>query len=91
MRDRIPEEEIEKWLSRLKKEMKNTKATNKKGKEFLNNINAYIHDCEYFQKKEDLVVAWELISFAWGLFEAGLFTEIIESVKGSKKYMFSSR
>jgi len=50
MRDRIQKEEIEKWLSKLKKELKMIKAANKKGKEFLDNINAYIHDCEHFKK-----------------------------------------
>lgn len=31
MRDRIPKKEIEKWLSKIKRELKSIKATNKKG------------------------------------------------------------
>ena len=84
MKDRIPEEEIEKWLSRIKKEMKTIKATNKKGEEFLNNVNAYIHDCEHFKKKGNLVVAWELISFAWGLLEGGLLLKVLKSCRSPK-------
>jgi len=70
MKDRIPREEIKKWLSKLKKELKKTKSSNKDGEEFLDNINAYVYDCEYWLKNGDYVKAWELISFAWGLFEA---------------------
>ena len=65
MKDRIPKEEIDKWLSRLKKELKTIRATNKKGKEFLDNINAYIHDCEHFKKKGDLFLSWECCLWAW--------------------------
>jgi len=78
MRNRIPREEIDKWLLRLKKELKNVKANGKKGKEFLDNINAYIIDCEHFLKNGDYVKAWELISFAWGLFEAGIDLKLLK-------------
>jgi hypothetical protein len=65
MRDRIPREEIEKWLKKLKKELKDVKATNKKGKEFLDNINAYVYDCEHFLKNGDYVLSFESITWAW--------------------------
>jgi len=78
MRDRIPREEIEKWLSRLKKELKNVKANDKKGEELLKNIQAYAYDTEHFLKEDDYVKAWELVSFTWGLFEAGVDLKKLE-------------
>lgn len=71
MRDRIPKEEIEKWLSRLKKELKTVKATNNKGKEFLDNINAYINDCEHFKKEGDLFLSWECCLWSWSYLTIG--------------------
>lgn len=65
MRDKIPKGEIEKWLTRLKKELKTIKATDKKGKEFLDNINAYVYDCEHFLKNGDYVLSFESITWAW--------------------------
>ena len=79
MRDRIPREEIEKWLSRLKEELKNVKANDKEGKELLKNIQAYAYDTEHFLKEEDYVKAWELVSFTWGLFEAGKDLGVLKS------------
>ncbi len=70
MKNRIPKEEIEKWLSKLKRELRGIKPSSKEGKEFLDNINAYIYDCEHWLREGDYVKSWELISFAWGLFEA---------------------
>ena len=70
MRNRILKVEIVKWLSKLKRELKETKPNDKRGKEFLENINAYVYDCEHWLKEGDYVKAWEVISFAWGLFEA---------------------
>jgi len=71
MRDRIPREEIEKWLSRLKKELKTVKANGKKGKEFLDNINAYVIDCEHFMKNGDNVLSFEAITWAWSYYTIG--------------------
>ena len=72
MRDRIPRQEIEKWLSKLRMELKEVKARNKKGEELLMNIQAYVHDTMYFLKEGNYVKAWEAVSFAWGLFEASV-------------------
>jgi hypothetical protein len=71
MKDKIPRKEIEKWLTRIKKELKNTKAANKKGKEFLDNINAYVYDCEHFLKNGDYVLSFESIIWAWSFYEIG--------------------
>jgi len=71
MRDKIPREEIDKWLTKMKKELKNIKAINKKGKEFLNNINAYVYDCEYFLKNGDYVLSFEAVIWSWSLLTIG--------------------
>jgi hypothetical protein len=72
LKDKIPLEEIEKWLDKLKKDLAGANPTGKKGEELYKNIQAYIHDTEHFMREGDLVKAWELVSFAWGLFEAGI-------------------
>jgi hypothetical protein len=69
MNDRIPKEEIEKWLVKIKKELKTVKASDKKGKEFLDNINAYVNDCEHFLKKGKYVLSFESIVWAWAYLE----------------------
>ncbi len=69
MNDRIPKEEIEKWLIRIKKELKVVKANGKKGQEFLDNINAYVNDCEHFLKKGEYVLSFESIVWAWAYLE----------------------
>lgn len=42
IKERIPKKEIEKWLKKLREEMKLIKFKDEKGKELLKNINAYI-------------------------------------------------
>lgn len=71
IKDKIPKELIEEWLDKLNKKIEKIKPTDKKGEELIKNIQAYIYDTEHFLKEGDYVKAWELISFAWGLFEAG--------------------
>lgn len=78
MNDRISKEEIEKWLTKIKKELKTVKATSKKGKEFLDNINAYVNDCEHFQKKEDLFLSWECCLWAWAYLTIGKDLKLLE-------------
>jgi hypothetical protein len=69
MNDRIPKEEIEKWLNRIKKELKMIKARDKRGKEFLDNISAYVKDCEHFLEKGEYVLSFESIIWAWAYLE----------------------
>ncbi len=59
--------ETEKWLVRI--EEKKVKIINKRGKEILENINAYIKDCKHFLKKKDLIRAFEAIVWAWAWLE----------------------
>jgi hypothetical protein len=77
IKNRVSREEIEKQLVKLKKELRNIKAENKKSEEFLRNINAYIYDCEHFLKKGDYVLAFESIVWAWAWFEIGKELKLI--------------
>jgi hypothetical protein len=61
-----------KWLERIKVRIVRIKAINRKGEEFLRNINAYISDSEYFLEKRDLVRAFECVVWAWAWLEIGL-------------------
>jgi hypothetical protein len=78
MRDRIMKEEILKWLSKIEEELKSVKATEKKGKEFLENINAYVKDCKYFLEKGDLVLSFESIVWSWAYLEISKELKLIE-------------
>lgn len=71
MKDRIPREEIEKWLNKLKKELTTTKPTNEKGKEFLKNIHAYVYDCEHFLKNGNYVLSFEAVIWSWSFLTIG--------------------
>ena len=61
-----------KWLGRIKVRIEGIRAVNRKGEEFLRNINAYISDSEYFLEKRDLVRAFECVVWAWAWLEIGL-------------------
>ena len=71
VKDRVPKDEIERQLIGLKERLKAAKANDKKGKEFLRNINAYVHDCEHFLKVGNYVLAFESIVWAWAWYEIG--------------------
>jgi len=79
IKNKIPKELIGEWLTKLEKKLEKTKPIGKKGGEFLKNIHAYIVDTEHFLSQGDYVKAWELVSFAWGLFEGGEELGILES------------
>ncbi len=66
-----------KWLERIKDKIRHVKAVDKRGEEFLRNIEAYISDSEYFLKKEDLVRAFECVVWAWAWLEIGLNIKIL--------------
>jgi uncharacterized protein len=46
--------------------------------EFLENVSAYIRDCQYFLEKEDLIRAFEAIIWAWAWMEIGLQKGILQ-------------
>jgi hypothetical protein len=76
---KIPKELIEEWLNKLEKKLEKIRVEGEKGENLLKNIKAYIFDTKHFTAEGDYVKAWELISFAWGLFEAGEELEIIKN------------
>ncbi|MCX6674436.1 MAG: DUF357 domain-containing protein [Methanothrix sp.] len=41
-------------------------------REFLENVSAYIRDCQYFMEKGDLIRAFEAVIWAWAWMEIGL-------------------
>jgi hypothetical protein len=67
--------ETEKWLARLKKErpgvkiIDKDKTLEKKAKEALRNMDAYIKDTSHFLEKGDFVRAFEAVVWAWGILE----------------------
>jgi len=71
VKNRIEREEIERWLKKLEDKLNKARLIDEGRKDFLENIHAYVNDCKYWMDKGDYVKAWEVISFAWGLFEAG--------------------
>ena len=49
--------------------------------EFMENISAYIRDCQYFLEKDDLIRAFEAIIWAWAWMEIGLQKGILRHKK----------
>ena len=78
MNDKVTKEEIEKWLNKLKKELKIVETNDKKGNEFLENINAYVNDCEHFLKKGEYVLSFESAVWAWAYLEIGKDLKLLE-------------
>ena len=63
--------ESEKWLQRIKERIKTMKIL-KPSKELdtvIENLNAYIKDCDFFLEKKDFVRAFESVVYAWGILE----------------------
>ncbi len=52
--------------------------------EFLENITAYIHDCQYFLGKGDLIRAFEAIIWAWAWLEIGLEKGLLQQKSKDK-------
>ncbi len=70
--DRIRREEIEKWINKLEEELSSV-VVEEDGKVLLENARSYLTDSKHFIEKGNYVLAWEAISFAWGVFEAGVW------------------
>jgi len=61
--------ETEKWLLKIKVERKKIVLIDKNKKKMLENIDAYISDCEHFIKKNDFIRAFEAVIWAWAWLE----------------------
>lgn len=57
--------ETEKWLNKIKNEIKNIELVDKGKENLFHNINAYISDCEHFLRSGKLIIAFEAIIWAW--------------------------
>jgi hypothetical protein len=70
--------ETKKWKARIEDEMTRVAARGERGKEFTENIRAYISDSSYFLEKEDFVRAFEAIIWAWAILETGKKAELLD-------------
>jgi hypothetical protein len=70
--------EIEKWAKRIENEIKNIELKDKKRKDVLDNIHAYIKDSKYFADKGDLIRSFEAIIWAWAWLEIGKDLNLLE-------------
>ncbi len=77
-KDKIPKKEILKWLKKMEAKLPSLKASDKKGEEFLTNINAYVSDSKHFLEKQDYVNSFEAIIWAWSWYEIGLELGILQ-------------
>ncbi len=69
MHDKVPKEEIEKWLNRLDAKLERIKPKTKKGEEIIANARAYRQDCEHWLKEENLFLSFESVVWAWAIIE----------------------
>ncbi|MCX6678327.1 MAG: DUF357 domain-containing protein [Methanothrix sp.] len=49
--------------------------------EFLENVSAYIRDCQYFLEKGDLIRAFEAVIWAWAWMEIGLQKGLLRQIE----------
>lgn len=78
--------ETEKWLIRLQKERPLVRITasgplEKKSREALRNMDAYIKDTSHFLEKGDFIRAFEAVVWAWGILETLESMHLIELSK----------
>lgn len=62
------------WRDRLDAELPKATALSQRGERFLENIQAYRHDCDHFTESGDLVRAFECVVWAWAWLEIGAET-----------------
>ena len=75
-------DETFKWHKKAADALKTTEAVDKKGEEFLTNINAYMSDTNHFLEKKDYVRAFEAVVWAWAWLEIGKEVGVIkETIK----------
>ncbi len=69
MIDKVPKEEIEKWLKRLDAKLKKIKPKTKKSEEIIKNARAYRADCAHWLAQENLFLSFESVVWAWAIIE----------------------
>ena len=70
VKDRLIEE-TRKWLEKAKEERAKTVLIDAKKPDFLENIDAYISDSEFFLEHEEYVEAFEAVIWSWSHLEIG--------------------
>ncbi len=61
--------ETNKWLAKMKEEIKHIELLDKEKEYMVTNIKAYIADSETFLKDGKLVMAFEAVLWSWAIFE----------------------
>ncbi len=63
--------ETKKWLEKIKAERENITLADSQRPEFLDNIDAYISDSEFFLEHEEYIEAFEAVIWSWSMLEIG--------------------
>ncbi len=71
-------EETHTWRDRLEGALTEASAETGRGQRYLENIEAYVADCQHFEDDGDLVRAFEAIVWAWAWLEIGADTGDID-------------
>ena len=71
-------EETKKWLEKAKAERAGITLADSGRPEFLENIDAYISDSEFFLEHAELIEAFEAVIWSWAMIELGLELKILE-------------
>ncbi|NIO20390.1 MAG: DUF357 domain-containing protein [Candidatus Aenigmarchaeota archaeon] len=61
--------ETEKWLKKIRKDIKKIELVDKRKEDLMENVRAYVKDCEYFLGKKDLIRSFEAVVWAWSWIE----------------------
>jgi len=77
--------ETKKQLEKAREKRKYIKARNKKGEEFLANIDAYISDCGHFLRQKQEIEAFEAAVWAWAWLEIGEMLGLLKEKKEKEK------
>jgi len=67
--DRIPKQEVIKWLDRLDKKIKSVHPKSAKGEQVLKNAEAYRDDSKHWLKEGNLFLAFEACVYSWAIIE----------------------
>ena len=71
--------EIDKWKKKLEQERPKVRLAVPDKKDFLDNIDAYIKDSQFFFDQKDFVRSFEALIWAWAWLEIGKREGILKS------------
>ena len=80
-RDRVTKDELETSLTRIKAVLSGIRILDdERGPGYIENVRAYVSDTRFFMdKKEDLVLAFEAVTWAWAWVEIGCDLGVLAS------------